>query len=284
MSEPLSAVVPTVGKSPWLLACLEALRRQSPVLEIVVVDQGEAAVEVPPHLADRVSRPGKNLGFAGGVNLGIAETTGQFVAVVNDDALVDDGWLDRLVEALAADPRAAAVQGLNVRLADPAVVDGAGIGWNRWWQAVQLGHGEPVEDANEIREVFGVSATAALYRREALQAVSSEGEVFDSRLGSYYEDVDLAIRLRAAGWRSYLVPSALARHAGSQSGEALGRLGLVYGNRHLVLARRFGRGYWPRLPWILLRDVADLLRRPRLTSAILAGWARAARLLPEFLR
>ncbi len=51
-----------------------------------------------------------------------------------------------------------------------------------------------------VEEIFGVSATAAVYRREALRAVASGGEVFDPRLGSYYEDVDLAGRLRAAGF------------------------------------------------------------------------------------
>jgi GT2 family glycosyltransferase len=284
VNERLSAVVPTVGRSPWLVECLEALRRQGPGLEIVLVDQAESPVEVPPHLAERVLRPGKNLGFAGGANLGIAEASGEFIAVVNDDAVVDDGWLDRLAEALAADPRTAAVQGLNVRLDDPSVVDGAGIGWNRWWQAVQLGHGEPVKEESGSREIFGVSATAALYRREALLTVTSQGEVFDSRLGSYYEDVDLAVRLRSAGWRSYLVPAARARHAGSVSGAGLGRERLVYGNRHLVLARHLGPGYWPRLPLLLLRDLGDLLRHPRRAPAILSGWGRAARRLPGFAR
>lgn len=284
MNERLSAVVPTVGRSPWLVECLEALRRQGQGLEIVVVDQAESPMEVPPPLVDRVLRPGKNLGFAGGANLGIAEAAGEFIAVVNDDAVVDDGWLDRLREAMSSDPQAAAAQGLNVRLDDPSVVDGAGIGWNRWWQAVQLGHGEPVKEESESREIFGVSATAALYRREALRTVTSQGEVFDSRLGSYYEDVDLAVRLRAAGWRSYLVPAARARHAGSVSGAGLGRERLVYGNRHLVLARHLGTGYWPRLPLLLLRDLGDLLRHPRRAPAILSGWGRAARRLPGFAR
>lgn len=284
VSEPVSAVVPTVGRSPWLAECLEALRRQSPHLEILVVDQAEAPVELPPGLADRVLRPGRNLGFAGGTNLGIAEASGALIAVVNDDAVVDDGWLGPLADVLAGDPTAAAAQGINLCLDDPSIVDGAGLGWNRWWQAIQLGHGKPVAGGREIREVFGVSATAALYRRQALLAVTPRGEVFDSRLGSYYEDVDLALRLRAAGWRSYLVPAARARHAGSVSGAGLGRERLVYGNRHLVLARHFGRGYWPRLPLFLLRDVGDLLRHPRRAPAILSGWGRAARLLPVFVK
>ncbi|HYG65193.1 MAG TPA: hypothetical protein VEL74_21610, partial [Thermoanaerobaculia bacterium] len=137
------------------------------------------------------------------------------------------------------------------------------------------------------REVFGVSATAALFRRSALPA----GDVFDPRLGSYYEDVDLAVRLRADGWRALLVPAARARHAGSATGKTLGsrRWRLIHGNRHLVAARLLGRSYWTRLPRLVLRDLVDLGRAAltgegALAAGIAGGWGRAARLLPGFAR
>jgi GT2 family glycosyltransferase len=276
----VSAVVPTLGRSPWLVSCLEALRREGNSsgdegLEIVVVDQGEAPVELPPGLADRVLRPGVNLGFAAGTNLGIAAAAGTLIAAVNDDAVVEPGWLERLTVALEADPRAAAAQGVNVVLGDPARTDGCGLAWNRWWQAVQIGHGQPAPPATDpVREVFGVSATAALYRRAALR------DGFDPRLVSYYEDVDLAVRLRAEGWRALLVPAARVRHAGSTTGRTLSRerWRLIYGNRLVVAARFLGWGFWPLLPWMLTRDVLDLLRGDRaLAGGILSGWVRAVR-------
>jgi GT2 family glycosyltransferase len=277
----VSAVVLTLGRTPLLLPCLEALRREG--AEIVVVDQGETAAEIPVALADRVLRPGRNLGFAAGTNLGIAATSGQWIATVNDDAIVEPGWLQALVAALEAEPRAAAAQGVNLRMERPELADGCGLEWNRWWQAVQIGHGEPAPPPSAgVREVFGVSATAAVYRREALSGVAPEGEVFDPRLGSYYEDVDLAVRLRAAGWRALLVPSARARHAGSATGRGLGRerWRLIYGNRYRVAARQLGRGLWPRLPILAARDGIDLGRAVLrgdgdLAAGILAGWGRA---------
>jgi len=298
----VTAVVPTLGRSPWLAECLAALRREGGAgMEIVVVDQGEptsAPAEIPPGLADRVLRPGRNLGFAGGVNLGIAaiaERAKAAVALVNDDALVEPGWLAALTSALAAAPRAAAAQGVNLQLDRPDLADGCGLGWNRSWQAVQLGTGAPAPPPSDPpREVFGVSATAALYRREALAAAALPGgEVFDARLGSYYEDVDLAARLRAAGWTALLAPAARARHAGSATGRTLGRArwASIYGNRHLVLARLLGAGYWPRLPRLLARDGRDLARTlltPRdgdgRLAGIPAGWGRAARHLPAYAR
>jgi GT2 family glycosyltransferase len=289
----VSAVVPTLGRSPLLVPCLEALRRDGgAALAILVVDQGEKPVELPPGLADRVLRPGRNLGFAGGTNEGIAAAASELVATVNDDVLVEPGWTAALTRALEADPRAAAAQGVNLLLDTPALADGCGIAWNRWWQAVQIGHGEPAPSAaTDAYEIFGVSATAALFRCEALRTVSLNGDVFDPRLISYYEDVELAGRLRAVGFRALLVPAARARHAGSATGRTMSRerWRLIYGNRWLAAARLLGRGFWPRLPRLALRDLLDLGRAARAgdgarAAGILAGWSRAARGLPAWAR
>jgi GT2 family glycosyltransferase len=283
----LAAVVPTVGASPHLERCLEALRREG--LETVVVHQG--AGEPPAaatRLADRLLRLPANLGFAAATNLGIAATSGEYVATVNDDAVVEPGWAAALAAALDADPRAAAAQGSNLQLADPARLDGRGLAWNRWWQAVQVGHGEPAaRPTAAAEEVFGASATAALYRRSALQAVASETGIFDERLGAYYEDADLACRLRRAGWSALWVPAARALHAGSVTGDRRRRwrLAHIYGNRWAVAARCLGRRFPVAVGRMAVRDLADLagaLGRADLAAAagIAAGWARAARLLP----
>jgi len=291
-----SAVVLTLGRSPLLVPCLEALREDGGSdLEIVVVDQGETPAALPPGLADRVLRPGRNLGFAAGNNLGIAAASGDWIVAVNDDAVVEPGWLGALIAALEADPGAAAAQGVNLQLAAPEIADGWGLAWNGWWQAVQLGHGELAPPAAPgAREIFGASATAVVYRRSALRQVAAgpeKDDVFDRRLFVWYEDVDLAGRLRAAGWRALLVPSARVRHAGSSTGKTLNRerWRLLYGNRWLVAARLLGRSFWPRVPGLALRDGVDLVRSlgrgdREIAAGILLGWGRALRLLSAFAR
>lgn len=273
----VSAVVPTLGRSPLLVACLEALRGEG--LEILVVDQSEEPIQIPDGLADRVLRPGRNLGFTAGTNLGVEAAAGDWIATVNDDAVVEPGWLEALLATLEADPRAAAAQGVNLLHDAPDRADGCGLAWNRWWQAVQIGHGKPAPGPQGgVREVFGVSATAAVYRRQALLDAGG----FDPRLVSYYEDVDLAVRLRAAGWRALLVPGARARHAGSVTGRTLSRerWRLIYGNRYVVVRRFLGGGFWLRLPVLVLRDVVDLARAilrgdGALAGGIVSGWGRA---------
>lgn len=325
----ISAVVPTLGLSPHLERCLEALRDDGgDGMEIVVVLQGvgedaesdgsggagAANVRARPAgaarrgrapegvsgpdlaalrarlrpRADRWIESARNLGFAGGTDLGIAACGGELVATVNDDAVVLPGWTSALADALDADPGTAAAQGANLRLGTEASgtpqVDGWGLAWNRWWQAVQLGHGGAPPPPGPPREVFGVSATAALYRRSALDAVA-DPDPFDRRLGSWYEDADLAVRLRAAGHKALSVPAARALHAGGATGSRhpLRYAALLRGNRWLVTARLLGRRFPLALPRLLGRDLLDAVRRPALAPGIAAGWGRAARRLPAWV-
>lgn len=295
---PATIVVPTLGRSPLLADCLRALREEAGGAgAVVLVSQGEAPAPEVEDLAERRIVLPRPVGFAAAVNLGLATAETRYVAVVNDDAVVEPGWLRALIEALEAEPRAAAAQGVNLLAGEPARVDGWGLAWNRWLQAVQLGRGgPPPEPSAPPHEVFGVSATAALYRREALLSVDLSDDpappptAFDPALGSYYEDADLASRLRAAGWTALSVPAARARHAGAATtGTATWRWRRVYGNRYAVVARLLGRSFWRYAPRMVLRDLADLaaslgrgdLRR---AAGVALGWARAARLLPAFAR
>jgi GT2 family glycosyltransferase len=230
----IAVVVPTLGRSPLLAACLAALERQGSTLleiEILLVAQGGAAV---PQGSWRVLAVPRNLGFAAATNLGFAAAweagAPELVATVNDDVIVDAGWARHLATALDATPRAAAAQGVNLLLETPppeeggpssgerpTVTDGCGLAWNRWWQAVQVGRGEPPPPPDSPpREVFGVSATAALYRSTLLAPTAGEptsGGPFDPGLGSYYEDVELACagfpRRFAHRWRHARYPLAV---------------------------------------------------------------------------
>lgn len=307
----VSAVVVTLGRSRWLERCLEALQRQGgKTLEILLVAQGFEPETAIAGLADRVLRLSANVGFARANNLAFGEARGDYLATVNDDAIVAEGWLAALVAALVARPEIGAVQGVNVVLeetmmGDPMLkgrIDGCGLAWNRSWQAVQIGRGEPLLEAESIvdaekaahhepREIFGVSATAALYRRRALDSIGGADRAFDERLFAYYEDVDLAVRLHAAGHPALLVPSACARHAGSVTGQSLGwrRWRWIYGNRLLVLASLLGVALWRQGPRILGRDLADLWKALRrvdagAASGIVAGWGRALIRAPGFVR
>lgn len=289
----VGVVVPTLGRSPYLFRCLQALRRSAQAyggpVEILLVAPRELSLESlsgdVQGLVDRVVRVDRG-GFSVANNAALGVAEGELLATVNDDAVVDRGWLKELVAAMD-DARVVAVQGVNRRLSMPEVMDGWGIGWNRRLQAVQLGHGRPLAEAPCAPvEVFGVSATAALYRRSAL---GDPRRAFDPELFAYYEDVDLAARLRAAGGVALCRPSARADHAGSTTSGPmkLRSRRWIHGHRHLVLARWMGRSFWFQWPRVWARDGVDALRclvrgDVRGAAGVVAGWGNALKRLPRY--
>ena len=296
MTPRLVAVVPSLGESPALARALARLRA-----ELAGAGAGLVWVHQGPRAAPRLDPPRERLialpravGFARAVNAGLAAAgAAELVAVVNDDFEPESGWLAPLTAALDAGPDLGSVQGVSLAAGETEVTDGCGLAWNGWWQAVQVGRGAaPPPLAAAPFEVFGVSATGALYRRAALATVAqASGAVFDERLESWYEDVDLAVRLRAAGWRALCVPAARGVHAGSATGGRRPFLQArrVAGNRWLVVARLLGRALPVAAPRLALRDLVDLARalargEAVRAAAIPAGWLAAARRLPAFAR
>ena len=263
--------------SDALFAAVRSLEAQRGVdLSVVVVDNASRASE-----RERLAReaPGarvvafsENRGFAGAANEGIARTRAPFVLLLNNDAVVAPDYAARLAARLALDGRLAAVQGL-VLSADGARVDSAGLEWNRRGEAVPvLGGAVPAAAPAEPFEVSGVSATAALYRREALEAVAPQGQVFEDSFFAYYEDVDLSLRLARAGWRFACDPSAVARHEGSRTGRRTPwrRALWTARNRWRTLFRNFD-------PALLRRHIGPLLKAD-LAHVKRLGWRGA--LLP----
>lgn len=291
----ISVIVPSLGQSPWQAEMLAALRRElaTQEAELIWVHQGEAQTPLLDGPHERLVRLPRAAGFAVAANAGLAAANprAEVVAIVNDDLVIEPDWLSALARELAFRPRAAAVQGIQLELGRPHVVEGCGLEWNRSWQAVQVRAGEPPpEPTAPPFEVFGVSATAALYRRSALAAVAAAGaSFFDERLGSYYEDVELAVRLREVDWESWCIPAARARHAGqATAGRApLDRWRRIYRNRLFVLRRLLGGEFAAALPRLAARDAKDLLQaclhfNGARAFGVVAGWTAALPRLPAF--
>ncbi len=244
----ISIVVVAYRVREELLACLDSIaaaaqelqrvapEHPAPVTELIVVDNGELAELVRAHSPQaNVLEPHANLGFAGGVQLGIEAATGTWIALVNDDATLQPDALVRLLERGRSGPRIGAVAP-QIRFAlDPGTINSAGIAVDSLGVATERLAGAPVEKAAEAGEVFGASGCVALYRAEMLAQIGG----FDSEFFAYLEDVDVAWRARAGGWEAFYEPAAVAHHRGSAStGEGSARkYRLVGRNRVRLLAR-----------------------------------------------
>ncbi|MEZ5313860.1 MAG: glycosyltransferase [Thermoanaerobaculia bacterium] len=245
----IAAVVPSLGASPVIDEALAALRRelaaQRGPTALVWVHQGPLPGPQLTAADEQLVALPTPAGFAAAVDRGYeaAHRESELLLVMNDDVVLEPGWLATLVALLERVPEAAAVQGQNLRLAEPSRIDGCGLAWNRDWQAVQLGDGQaPLPAEAPPFEIFGVSATAAstTHRRSPPPPVPAVRRSIDA--GSYYEDVELAGRHRQAGFASYCLPPARALHAGQATTRRTprDRWRLVYRNRRWVVTSLLG--------------------------------------------
>jgi GT2 family glycosyltransferase len=206
----VTAVVLAWQAEPWLRRGVEAvLASEKVTADVVLVDNGCTTddVEVLERLPGvTVVRPGENLGFAGGCDAGAAVASGEYLALVNGDAVVEPTTLARLVEE-AARPGVGLVGG-SVRLAeDPRLINSAGnpvhvlgLSWAGRLGEPETG-GEPVDVA--------VASGACLLLRRALW---DELGGFDTEYFAYHEDTELSIRVWRRGLRVVYVPDAVAVH------------------------------------------------------------------------
>jgi len=264
----VSVIVLDIDGGDMLRACLDSIAAQTlPPREVIVFDNG-SRVPVGERIAFRhglhLFRSDTNLGFAGGNNAAYRHATGNYIALINNDVILDREWLATVAAALDADPKLAAVQTILRR--DETTIDGAGIdisdgtfrqiAWERGRPARPSTDDPAKSGARDARapRAWGVSATATLYRREALGDT-----IFDESLFAYYEDVELCARLHEAGWRTEVLPVVKAMHRGSQSASLLGgdALRLRTRNRYLVARRHRGVG---RIRALLWEDVKLALR------------------------
>lgn len=279
----VSVVVVTWDGRDRLVRCLEALdRQQFRDFETLVVDNGssdgsaELVAERWP--AARLIVAPNNVGFAMGNNLAFDLAKGELVATLNNDAYAEPEWLGALVVELERAPAAGAVASRIVLASGPERLDSAGIEVDRLGTAHNRLLGQPVAMAEEATVVFGASAAAALYRRAAVDRVG----LFDEDFVSYYEDVDLAWRLRLAGWECRCAPAAIVRHEHSATGRTGSPLKeyLIGRNRIWSIAQSYpAPELWWWLPMIVGYDAITLAGKSALTrgSAPLRGRLAALR-------
>ena len=183
-----------------LRECLRALMLQTVDCEVVVVDNGSVdgtvqavAEEFPDVLLVRLE---ENVGFGRAVNLGAERATGEVLLVVNNDAVPAPDFAERMV-APFADPAVGMAAGVLTQRPHPDRVDSAGVELDVTVGSWDLGWNAPVASLG-TRTPAGTCGGAAAYRASAWRDAGG----FDPALFAYWEDVDLALRLRRAGWAS----------------------------------------------------------------------------------
>lgn len=205
---------------------------ESSDVEVVLVDNGsadrcgETATRRWPSV--KSVRSDSNLGFAGGVHLGVEAATGEVLVLLNDDAAASDGFVEAHIEALASNPRAGASAGRLLSW-DGSRHDFVRGGVTFDCHAFQLGQGFLVDEIEPpaVGEglPFACGGNMAI-RRGDWELTGG----FDPELFAYFEDVGLGWRLWAMGREVVAAPDAVARHRGAATSAGLGdfRRGVLF--------------------------------------------------------
>jgi hypothetical protein len=238
-----SVIVVNWNRRDLLRACLNSLESQTwTAREIIVVDNGSA--DGSPEMVEReysgvrLIRNSENRGFCAANNQGIRASGGEFIALLNNDAEADPGWLEALLGAIDGRPDFGMAASKIVVWEDPGRIDKAGHliypdGQNR-------GRGSGERDRGQYdrqEESLWPDGCAALYRKRMLDAIGG----FDEDFFAYADDAELGLRARIAGWRCLYTPAAVVRH---HRGATLGlgsarRLALIERNRVLLAVKLF---------------------------------------------
>jgi GT2 family glycosyltransferase len=260
-------VIPNWNGADRLKLCVDSLKTQTQAHQIVVVDNGSVDDSVDTVESEypqvHLILHKKNKGFSGGVNPGIKysiEQGGEYVALLNNDAVADKDWLKNLTDFLDKHPDAGIA---TSKICDDKKthLDSTGDLYTVWGLPFPRGRGEPYSDKyDKDTWVFGASGGASLYRIKMLTEIG----LFDEDFFAYYEDVDISFRAQLAGWKVAYVPSAEVYHEISATSSQIKGFATYHTLKNLPLL------IWKNVPWRLMPKIW-----PRLVLAYLLIAGRA---------
>ena len=238
----VAVIVASWNRAADLRRALEAIFAcRWPRLEIIVVDNAstdDAANVAGSFPGVKLIRNSENLGFAEANEIGLRHTSADYVALVNNDALLAPDWIAGLVALLEAHPDAAAAGGKQYFWNDenPALSRK-----NHYYAHTVIdADGTPnacVDAPDELREVATLSGAAVMIRRRAIDDVGPP--FLDSVFFAYYEETDFFSRAVRKGWKLYYTGEPACWHRVGASSDRYRYLYFMYRNRVLWAYRNF---------------------------------------------
>jgi O-antigen biosynthesis protein len=219
-----SLVIPVYGQHLLTFTCLKSIAVTCAVhdIEVIVMDDCSptaAATELAKIEDVQFVRNEKNMGFLRTCNRGVEIAQGEYVVILNNDIILTDGWLQAMLDVFLQHKNVGMV-GAKLIYPDGVLQEAGGIVW-RDGSAWNVGRNDDANkpEYNYLREVDYCSGACLMLRREFWNTLGG----FDERyVPAYYEDTDLAFRVRDAGLRVMVQPRAVVVHfEGRSSGTDL---------------------------------------------------------------
>lgn len=219
---PVSIIIVNYNGAEVLKDCLDSLQAVTyPSLEVVVVDNAStdnslAVLAQFPGI--KVLQSGRNLGFAGGNNLGLTACAGKFILLLNSDTIVTPEFLQPMVGYLLQNPQVGIVQCKMFLGKQGLALDVCGSFLTAFGFLYHYGYWkEDSEKYDRSYPAFTVKGACLMFRREMVAAAG--GHLFNEDFFCYYEETDFCHRVWLAGHETHFVHSATIRHLqGATSG------------------------------------------------------------------
>lgn len=231
-----SVVIVNYNGGEYLQGAVDSLRRQTRQdFELFVVDNASSdtsmdALDVSGIQSVYLLPEAENHGFAKGNNIAARRAKGEWLVLLNPDAVADESWLEKIAEGIEQFPDVKMFASAQYSLDEPDLMDGAGDNYHVFGIPWRGGYGRTVSEMPGQGECFSPCGAGAVFHRETFLSVDG----FDESFFCYCEDVDIAFRLRLQGERCLFLPQAMIHHAGSALSSQVGDFAVRYGTRNRV--------------------------------------------------
>ena len=245
----VSIILVTYNSEHYIKECIDSVFNQSyKNIEVIVIDNNstDSTKTILKNYAKiKVIENKNNTGFAEANNQGYKISNGEYILTLNHDVILEKTYIKKIINILKTKKFIASAQGALYRNTSKTKVDSCGI---------YLNIGGSAKDIKKIpkknKEILACCAAATIYKKHIIDKVG----FFDPTFISYYEDVDLGIRINIAGYKNYCIPKAKAIHHRGNT-QNINNLTLSLKNKYKVL-----RKYKKRK--IIIAKVYDILKFP----------------------
>ncbi len=274
----VSVIIVTYNGEKFIKKLIESVAEQTfKDIELIVVDNAskDKTVEIISEFREKFDFPyktiilEKNLGYTGGVNLGIKNSSGDFTLILNQDTYLEKDFIEKALKGFE-DKEVGLVSGKILRF-DKETIDSTGQFLSLSLYPVERDYNKKASDIERKREIFSVCGAVAFYRRKTLEDIKIDDEYFDKDFFMFFDDIDIGWRANIRGWKGIYVSDAIAYHFRSGTVIKRGKLFLTFKrspliqyhiikNRYLTLLKNVRLSQLLlHLPFIFFRDIVYLL-------------------------
>lgn len=210
----VSIIFPTHNSLALAVRCLQSITKiayPKTKMQIMVIDNGSTdntsnEIKLSYPKVNLISNATNN-SFAKSINQGLKHTTGEYIFITNDDVQFEPNGISELVSFLKVHPETGIIGGKIRSWSTPRKSSSSGYMFNRWTGDTYV----PSEKTDKVYEPDWIQGCALLIRRSVIDQIG----LFDEHYPYFFEDLDLCVRAKRAGWKILYLPVPAIWHGGS---------------------------------------------------------------------